>query len=118
MLRLLLIKYIIFLVVIWIVLDQLTFIMPAEALLIATAAAIASYLLSDLAVLPTWGNAAASAADFFTVWAVVWGSQLLWRILNIGLPDAIVCAALITAAEWFLHPLILLRRAGAVRSRT
>ncbi len=115
MIKLLLIKYVIFVVVIWGVLNQLTFITTAESLVIATVAALASYLMSDLAVLPTWGNAAASVVDFFTVWVVVWGSQLIWQVLNISVWEAILCAGVITAAEWFLHPSLLLTGARRLR---
>ncbi|MFO8060159.1 MAG: DUF2512 family protein [Bacillota bacterium] len=96
-------KYVVFAAVSVVLLRNLVFIPLPATLLIALGAALASYIVADVAILPTWGNAAATAADFFVIWIVIWGAQLVWPVLNIGVLDAIFTAAVIAAAEWFFH---------------
>ena len=105
-------KYVLFAAASWIVLRNLTFITITETLVVALAATLVSYLVSDIGVLPTWGNAAATSADFFVVWLTIWGSQLLHGVLNIAVTDAALTAALIAAGEWFLHQHLMEERAG------
>ncbi len=110
-------KYVVFAAVSIVVLRNLAYIPLGETLLIALVAALLSYLIADVGILPTWGNAVATAADFFLIWAVIWGSQLVWPVLNIGIWDAIFTAGAISGAEWFFHEYLGRQRLAADEQR-
>lgn len=69
---------------------------------------VASYMLGDRIVLPNWGNAAATAVDFFLVYLSVWifGSVLLDNYVQIGW-GSILSALIIGAVEVFVHARLL-----------
>ncbi len=103
-------KYVVFVAVFLVVLRNLAFIPLGETLLVALVATLLSYLVADVGILPTWGNAAATSADFFVVFIVIWGSQLVWPVLHIGIWDAILVAGVVAGAEWFFHEYLGRRR--------
>lgn len=65
---------------------------------------VVSYMLGDRIVLPHWGNAAATAVDFFLVYVSVWifGNVLLHSYLQIAW-GSILSAIIIGAVEVFVH---------------
>ncbi len=111
-------KYVVFAAVSLVVLRNLAFIPLGETLLIALVATLLSYLIADVGILPTWGNAAATSADFFVVFIVIWGSQLVWPVLHIGIWDAILTAGVIAGAEWFFHEYLGRQRVEAEEGRS
>lgn len=85
-----------------------------NALWISLVVTIVSYFLGDYTILPRYGNAFATGADFGVVFVITWVllETLLVGTLNDDHDGSLVVASLITAAiiticEYFFHKWLL-----------
>ncbi len=72
-----------------------------QAVVMGVATSIVLYILSDLIILPLWGNLAATAGDtlgaFFFLW-YLWPADTTRSLLGLT-----VLAGVIGAFEWYFH---------------
>ena len=63
-----------------------------------------SYVVSDLFILPRFGNGAATVADFGLAWAMIWllGSYLFGPLPGLG-TASLITASIIAFSETFFH---------------
>jgi len=102
--RALIVKFIMCTVFLWIILGLFYGVGFGDIVAIGVILTIVAYLLGDLFILPTFGNIAATIADFVLAFIVIW--LLGAALIDVPIPlvtASFISALVIAAGEWFFH---------------
>ncbi len=99
----LLIKFVMIVIITWIVLGMLTNLRFGDILYISAAVTILAYIIGDLLILSATNNTVATLSDFVLALVVIYLFNFLWTTNQISFRDAFITAVLIGLGEWFYH---------------
>ncbi len=102
--RALLVKFVMVTAVLWIVLGLFYGVNFGDIFAISLFLTIAAYIIGDLVILPRFGNAVATMADFGLAFLGTWliGGGFIEENIPLGLAS-LYAAIGITVGEWFFH---------------
>ncbi|MHB0885655.1 MAG: DUF2512 family protein [Bacillota bacterium] len=111
----LVIKFLMIGLVCLIALPFLAGVTAVQAIGLAVALTIIAYILSDLLVLPNFGDWTASIVDAVLAFLTLWGAQFVVRTLTISFTAAVIAAVIIGVGDFFFHT--WLQRANVVQTK-
>lgn len=97
------IKFFMLAIVLAILLPSFTNVDFNQAMVVAILLTIAAYIIGDMIILPTFGNAVATVADAGLAAIVIWGAQYLLVGYVMDWTSALITGAVVGVGEYFFH---------------
>lgn len=111
----LIIKFLMIGLICLIALPYLAGVTALQAIGLAVALTIIAYIISDLLLLPNFGNWTATIVDAILAFATIWAAQFVVTAMTISFTAAAVTAVVIGVGEFFFHT--WLQRANVVQTK-